>query len=96
MARKSSPLQPKRTSTTRSRGRASEKTTDRVAEQPDTAADMWSRDASASPQPAVYDPSYQEIAEAAYHRYLSRGAQHGGDFDDWVEAERDLRSRRVL
>jgi hypothetical protein len=39
-------------------------------------------------------PSPEEIAEAAYHRYLSRGGQHGADFDDWVEAERELRERR--
>lgn len=39
-------------------------------------------------------PSPDEIAEAAYHRYLSRGAGDGRDFDDWVEAERELRRRR--
>jgi hypothetical protein len=39
-------------------------------------------------------PSPDEIAEAAYHRYLSRGGQHGADFDDWVEAERALRESR--
>lgn len=39
------------------------------------------------------DPSFEEIAEAAYRRYLSRGGGHGRDFDDWLEAERDLRSR---
>lgn len=39
-------------------------------------------------------PTYDQIAEAAYHRYLQRGGQHGGDFDDWVEAERTLRVRR--
>ena len=39
-------------------------------------------------------PTPEEIAEAAYHRYLSRGAMDGSDFDDWVEAERELRSRR--
>ena len=39
-------------------------------------------------------PSYEEIAEAAYHRYLRRGGGDGQDFDDWVEAERELRSRR--
>ena len=38
-------------------------------------------------------PTYDEIAEAAYHRYLQRGGQDGRDFEDWVEAERDLRSR---
>ena len=40
-----------------------------------------------------FDPSHDEIAEAAYHRYLSRGGGPGSDFDDWVAAERDLRSR---
>lgn len=40
-----------------------------------------------------YSPSYDEIAEAAYQRYLRRGRSDGRDFDDWVEAERELRSR---
>ena len=35
-----------------------------------------------------------EIAEAAYLRFIDRGARHGSDFDDWVEAERDLSARR--
>ena len=53
----------------------------------------------ARPRRAVADhrsapgPTYDEIARAAYLRYLSRGAGSGRDFDDWVEAERDLRSR---
>ena len=38
-------------------------------------------------------PSHEEIAWAAYQRYLSRGGGHGLDFDDWLDAERDLRSR---
>jgi hypothetical protein len=38
-------------------------------------------------------PSHDEIAEAAYRRYLSRGGDHGRDFDDWLEAERELRER---
>ena len=42
---------------------------------------------------ARHDPTHDEIAEAAYHRYLSRRGAGGSDFDDWVEAERDLRSR---
>jgi hypothetical protein len=40
------------------------------------------------------NPTYDEIAEAAYQRYLRRGGGDGHDFDDWVEAERELRSRR--
>lgn len=35
-------------------------------------------------------PTHDEIAEAAYRRYLSRGGGHGQDFDDWLEAEREL------
>ena len=38
-------------------------------------------------------PTSEEIAEAAYRRYLERGGEHGRDFDDWVEAERSLRRR---
>ena len=39
------------------------------------------------------EPSYDDIAQAAYLRYLNRGGTHGSDFDDWVEAERDLRRK---
>jgi hypothetical protein len=38
-------------------------------------------------------PTFEQISEAAYHRYLQRGGQHGQDFDDWLDAERSLRSR---
>jgi len=40
------------------------------------------------------EPTFEEIAEAAYHRYLKRGGSQGTDFEDWLEAERDLRSRK--
>ena len=30
----------------------------------------------------------------AYQRYLERGGSHGQHFDDWLEAERELRARR--
>ena len=46
---------------------------------------------SALPQPAQPTPSYEQIAEAAYHRFLQRGGNHGHEFDDWIEAERQLR-----
>jgi hypothetical protein len=38
-------------------------------------------------------PTFDQIAEAAYHRYLQRGGEDGHDFDDWIDAERSLRSR---
>lgn len=44
--------------------------------------------------PAPTAPSYEEIAEAAYLRFLDRGGSHGADFDDWLEAERELTARR--
>jgi hypothetical protein len=44
---------------------------------------------------APYSPTYDEIADAAYQRYLRRGGGDGQDFDDWVEAERELRLRRT-
>lgn len=39
-------------------------------------------------------PTQAEIAEAAYFRHLNRGGRHGDEFNDWVEAERELRERR--
>ena len=38
-------------------------------------------------------PTYDEIAQAAYQRYLTRGGSDGHDMDDWFEAERELRER---
>ena len=40
------------------------------------------------------EPTFEEIAEAAYHRYLKRRGGHGTDFEDWLEAERELLERR--
>jgi hypothetical protein len=33
---------------------------------------------------------YEDIARRAYELYLSRGAGHGSDVDDWLEAERQV------
>jgi hypothetical protein len=35
--------------------------------------------------------SNDEVARRAYDLYLSRGGGHGADFDDWIEAERQLK-----
>ena len=40
-----------------------------------------------------YEPSHQDVAIAAYMRYLRRGGQGGDEFNDWVEAERELRGQ---
>jgi hypothetical protein len=40
------------------------------------------------------DPTEEEIRARAYHMYLERGGEHGLDFDDWLNAERELKTRR--
>jgi hypothetical protein len=44
--------------------------------------------------PAPRSPTRDEIEAAAYRRYLNRGGSDGQDFDDWLEAERELRGKR--
>jgi len=39
-------------------------------------------------------PTEEDIRVRAYHRYLERGRGDGTDFDDWLEAEKDLKSSR--
>jgi hypothetical protein len=55
--------------------------------------------ATKMPVPGRYvamDLAYEEIARRAYALFLSRGAEHGRDFDDWLEAERQLRSASTV
>lgn len=40
------------------------------------------------------EPTYDEIAQAAYLRYISRGGGDGQDFDDWLAAEQELKGRK--
>jgi hypothetical protein len=40
------------------------------------------------------EPSEEDIRLRAYHRYLERGAGHGRDYDDWLEAERELKGQK--
>jgi hypothetical protein len=35
--------------------------------------------------------SSDEVARRAYEIYQSRGGQHGADFDDWIQAEKQLK-----
>jgi hypothetical protein len=39
------------------------------------------------------EPSEHDIRLRAYHRYLERGAVDGADFDDWLQAEMELKKR---
>jgi hypothetical protein len=56
-------------------------------------ADSTPTPVSAADAPARERPSYDQIAEAAYLRYLNRGGSDGRDFDDWVAAEQELKTR---
>jgi hypothetical protein len=38
------------------------------------------------------EPSEEDIRTRAYHRFLERGGGHGSDFEDWLEAERELKN----
>jgi hypothetical protein len=45
-------------------------------------------------QSMASEPSEEDIRMRAYHRYLERGGGHGMDFEDWLEAERELKPQR--
>jgi hypothetical protein len=40
------------------------------------------------------EPTIDDIRRRAYERYLERGGNHGRHFDDWVEAEKELKRRK--
>jgi hypothetical protein len=40
------------------------------------------------------EPSDEDIRMRAYLRYVERGGGDGMDFEDWLEAERELKIRR--
>ena len=40
------------------------------------------------------EPSEEDIRNRAYQRFLERGGGHGMDFEDWLEAERELKGSR--
>jgi hypothetical protein len=40
------------------------------------------------------DVTNDEISIRAYERYQQRGGEPGRDWDDWLEAERELQARR--
>ena len=48
---------------------------------------------AASPSRAA-QPTEDDIRRRAYDRYLERGGGHGMDFEDWLEAERELKDRK--
>jgi|SRR5688572_13769292 len=94
----SRPPAPERRRTARATTRNTAPTPDAIVAQPDGSAGVPVEMTNERPHDGngsgtVHTPTYEQIAEAAYHRYLARGGQHGSDFDDWLDAERSLRER---
>ena len=50
--------------------------------------------ASTRDTPSSSGPSLDDIRRRAYERYLERGGNHGRHFDDWLEAEKELRNKK--
>jgi hypothetical protein len=50
--------------------------------------------AEQAPMGPPAEPSHDDIRHRAYERYLARGGDHGLHVDDWVEAEKELKSRK--
>jgi hypothetical protein len=42
------------------------------------------------------EPSEEEIRKRAYQRYLERGARDGRHFEDWLEAEKELKANHAV
>ena len=40
------------------------------------------------------EPSPEDIRRRAYERYQQRGGNHGQHFDDWLAAEKELRTKK--
>jgi hypothetical protein len=43
-------------------------------------------------QQSAGQASDSEVAYRAYELFVARGCRHGGDLDDWLQAERELRN----
>lgn len=61
---------------------------------PDLTAVTAEPAAKPAPQAVELAPDFEEIARTAYSYWLERGGQGGSPEDDWLRAERELRSRR--
>ena len=57
-------------------------------------ADSDTHGTPAPPAPPDVDPTDDDIRQRAYQRYLERGDGHGGEVDDWLQAEQELKKRR--
>jgi hypothetical protein len=65
-------------------GRTSSRKTSNASRPVETAGDRPAREQAASDA---------DIAHLAHELFLARGAEHGHDVEDWLEAERRIRIR---
>jgi hypothetical protein len=79
--------------TTRTRATTPETSVGEPGGSPAVIRDTANERQTQSDPSASTGPTFEQISEAAYQRYLQRGGQHGHDFDDWLDAEQSLRSR---
>jgi hypothetical protein len=50
----------------------------------------------AESQHKYYEDLGSRIAEKAYELYVQRGEEHGHDFEDWLEAERQILPKEMF
>jgi Protein of unknown function (DUF2934) len=62
--------------------------------EPGDSADQAQQAEAPVTQAMASEPHEDDIRLRAYHRYLHRGGEHGRHFDDWVEAEQELRQKK--
>ena len=91
-----SPRRP-RTSSRRQTGRETA-TADAIASRTSASSDavesMSPENQVGSDSSGTYDPTEDDIRLRAYERYLERGGGQGLEFEDWVEAERELKTKK--
>ena len=62
--------------------------------EPGDSADRAQQSEAPVTEAMASEPDEDDIRLRAYHRYLHRGGQHGRHFDDWVEAEQELKQKK--
>jgi len=65
---------------------------DSIGDPPDATPSETRRTESTGPMST--GPSEEDIRMRAYLRYVERGGGYGFEFDDWVEAERELKRQK--
>jgi hypothetical protein len=50
---------------------------------------------AATPSPVIPQPPHEVIALRAYEFFVERGYAHGGDLQDWFQAESELTAQQL-